>query len=681
MSKIVEAAVKLTGTVSPELKAACDSAKKTIKSLDFKNVMKSAASAAGSMALAVGKGAIEAGKYLVDLGQQYRDAENIIRLGTGATGDQLQDFMGNMKNVYARVPEDMNTVAGAVADLNTRLGLTGEANEQLAETFLDLSRIAGTDVSSSIEASSKMFQAWGISTEDMAGSMDYLWKANQTTGTSIDKLMSSAQQLAPTFQDLGFDFESSVALMGQLDKSGVDVSSTLSAMKKAVSSLNKDGKSGIEGFQQYCDQIKNTSSEVEAAQLAMEIFGTKAGPTMAKNIREGKFEVQDLVSELKNSQETISAAAEDTLSFSDHLEIFKHSAQNALEPLGTEMLKGLEGFLPALSGILAGITPMISDIATGLAPIMQDAFGTLRQVFEQVSPVIGDALGQIMPLIGELASTMLPPLASIVSTLLPPLMQIGMAILPPMISVITQIIGAVQPIISAILPSLQAMIQAVIPVIQSLMQVGLSIFQSVVVPILGPLGQLVNALLPPLTGLFQGVCNVAGQVLGAMQPVVSVFGSVAGAIGRAVSALGDFLAKAGEVAGGVLGSIGSFLGFAHGGFTVGPSIAGEDPNYPTEAVISFNPAVRSRNLAYWATAGEMLGADVGSFVTSKTDKSNTTIDLSGISFSPNITIHGNGDADSIVDILRSYMPEFVDLIVDAIKEQEEGEYATASFVY
>ena len=48
-------------------------------------------------------------------------------------------------------------------------------------------------------------------------------------------------------------------------------------------------------------------------------------------------------------------------------------------------------------------------------------------------------------------------------------------------------------------------------------------------------------------------------------------------------------------------------GHAKGGFTNGLAIAGEDPHYPVEAVISFNPAYRKKNIEYWERAGRMLG--------------------------------------------------------------------------
>ena len=60
-------------------------------------------------------------------------------------------------------------------------------------------------------------------------------------------------------------------------------------------------------------------------------------------------------------------------------------------------------------------------------------------------------------------------------------------------------------------------------------------------------------------------------------------------------------------------------GHAKGGFTNGIAIAGEDPHYPVEAVISFNPAYRKKNIEYWERAGRMLGvyqnsADVQSYL-------------------------------------------------------------------
>ena len=119
--------------------------------------------------------------------------------------------------------------------------------------------------------------------------------------------------------------------------------------------------------------------------------------------------------------------------------------------------------------------------------------------------------------------------------------------------------------------------------------------------------------------------------------------------------------------------------YATGGFTSGPSIAGEDPRYPTEAVISFNPAYRSQNLSYWAEAGRMLGASSEADYEPISSGSGTAVvyDLSGLSFSPQIKVEGDTDEDALIRKLRDLEPEFIDFILEALSRREGGAYVTA----
>lgn len=86
---------------------------------------------------------------------------------------------------------------------------------------------------------------------------------------------------------------------------------------------------------------------------------------------------------------------------------------------------------------------------------------------------------------------------------------------------------------------------------------------------------------------------------------------------------------------------------AKGGFTNGPSIAGEAGR---EAVISFQSGVRSQNISTWAKAGQMLGVD------SLNGTELQQIDSGGFggdnfTFAPQITIQGNAD-ESVIDDLE-----------------------------
>ena len=103
-------------------------------------------------------------------------------------------------------------------------------------------------------------------------------------------------------------------------------------------------------------------------------------------------------------------------------------------------------------------------------------------------------------------------------------------------------------------------------------------------------------------------------------------------------------------------------GYATGGFTSGVSIAGEDPRYPVEAVLSFNPAYRQQNLAYWAQAGRMLGADSSDYSLGGSSSGGTTIDMGGVTFAPNITVTGRADKETIMAAIEAEYPEFIDML-------------------
>jgi len=91
--------------------------------------------AAGGAAIAAG--IAMGGKALLDLGDSFDNAFDTIRVGTGATGAELAGLQKDFKAVFADVPTDMASVGTAIADLNTRLGLTGKPLQDLAKQFLD----------------------------------------------------------------------------------------------------------------------------------------------------------------------------------------------------------------------------------------------------------------------------------------------------------------------------------------------------------------------------------------------------------------------------------------------------------------------------------------------------------------------------------------------------------------
>ena len=586
--KTMQAVVNLAGSIDPSLGKAIEQAQKKISGLNVKALAVGAA--VGGIAVATGKAVIEAGKYMKDLGASFDDAADAIRIGTGATGDALDGLLDDFDAVYKSVPTTMEDASKAIADYNTRLGLTGPQLQEISKQAIQVSDMLGDDLGSVIEESSQAFQQWNIDADDMGGAMDYIFKVSQSTGMGFTDLMADMQKFGPQLQEMGYSFETASALMGQLDKAGVNTDEVLGAMKKSVATLAKEGISASDGLAMYYEKIKNAGTAAEAASIASEIFGTRAGSTMAAAIRDGSLAVADLTAELQENGETIAGAADDTYDFAERLQVMKQGLEVALKPMANTVFDGLNKFMPTLQKLMEQITPAISKAVEAAAPFV-DEFLTGA----------ANALEDVLPLISQLAADLLPVLTQLMSTLLPPLLN------------------------------------------------------------------LVQTLTPLLTPL-----------LSILEPIASVLGTIVGWVSKIVSFGSGVISKIAGLFGGGGGSA-SVSGYATGGFTRGPSIAGEDPRYPTEAVISFNPAYRSQNLSYWAEAGRMLGASSEADYEPISSGSGTAVvyDLSGLSFSPQIKVEGDTDEDALIRKLRDLEPEFIDFILEALSRREGGAYVTA----
>ena len=674
--KELQAVVNLAGSIDPSLGKAIESAQKKISGLNVKALAVGAA--VGGIAVATGKAVVEADKYLKDLGSQFDEAADAIRIGTGATGDALDGLLDDFDEVYKSVPTTKEDASKAIADYNTRLGLTGPQLQEISKQALQVSDMLGDDLGGVIEESSQAFQQWNIDADNMGGAMDYIFKVSQSTGMGFTDLMSNMQKFGPQLQEMGYSFETASALMGQLDKAGVNTEEVLSAMKKSVGALAKEGISASDGLAMYYEQIKNAGTAAEAASIASEIFGTKAGSTMAAAIRDGTLAVGDLTESLLENGETIAGAAEDTYDFAERLQIMKQGLEVALKPMANTVFDGLNKFMPVLQKLMEQIVPVISDAVEAAAPFVEEFLMGAADALEGVLPLISQLAADLLPILTQLMSTLLPPLLSLVQTLLPPLMQIVGAILPPIASLLSTILPMITQIVSAVLPVLVQIISALLPVITPLLEVALQIVNDVIMPLLPPLMQIVQALLPPLVSLLNLVMPILRPLLALFQPIASVLGTIADVIAKIVSFGSGVISKIAGLFGGGGGG-GGVSGFATGGFTSGPSIAGEDPRYPTEAVISFNPAYRSENLEYLAKAGQMLGASNESDYELLSGGSSTSVvyDLSGLSFSPQIKIEGDTDEDALIRKLRELEPEFIDFVLEALSRREGGAYVTA----
>lgn len=311
--------------------------------------------------LAVGLGAgIAAGVGAFALGDTFDKAFDQIRVGTGATGAALEGLEEDFRQVFQAVPTDANGAATAVADLNTRLGLTGKPLQDLSAQFIDLSRITGTDLASNIHGLTRVFGDWEIGTDGQAAALDKVFRAAQASGIGLDQLQSSVVQFGAPLRNLGFGFEESLSLLAQFDKAGVNTETAFSGLRRGVANLAKDGEAVPETFRRVVDEITALGPGAEATAKSIELFGTRAGPDLADAIAGGKFEIDALMDAVTNGSDTISTAAADTESFGEKWQKLVNSTLVALQPAATAVFDGI-------GAAIEGLTPFITSASEKFA--------------------------------------------------------------------------------------------------------------------------------------------------------------------------------------------------------------------------------------------------------------------------------------------------------------------------
>lgn len=585
-SKVMETVVKLAGSIDPSLAKSITNAEKSLKGLNLKAIAMGAAFATATIA---------ATKALYDLGKEFDNAYDAIRIGTGATGEALEALKDDFKDVYGSVPTTMEDASKAIADYNTRLGLTGKELSELSKQAIAVSGMLEEDLGTTIETSSQAFQQWGIEAKDMGKQMDYIFKVSQSTGMGFNELMLNMQQYGPQLQDMGYSFEQASAMIGQMEKAGVNTTEVLAAMKKAVGTLAKEGISASAGMQIYYEKIKNAGTAAEAAALANEIFGARAGSTISDAIRKGTLDIEAFTKSLNESDESIMGAMWDTADAAEKFGMLQQKLKLLIEPLGSKVFDHIANLMPTIYKLFEKLTPVIEDLATELTPLADEIFVAIVDIIEPLAPIL---------------------------------------------SFLAKVIGSV----------LSGAIRAIMPIFHNLIAVLSNVIDFITNVFTGQWGAAWQNVVNIVKNIFEGVLNI----------IKAPFRTVFEYADKMKSKLGI-----GQKA--IEGS--PIPAYASGGFTNGLSFAGEAG---TEAVISFDPAYRAKNIDIWQKAGQLLG--IGS-------SSGGSYNLGGFTFSPKLYISESMSADDVINKLKDAEGEFCDIIDEWLARKTAGSYASSSFSY
>lgn len=318
---------------------------------------------------------------------------------TGASGQALDKMTASMENIATRIPTDFETAGAAVGEVNTRFGLTGQALEDLSEKFVKFAELNGTDVSSAVDQTQKVMEAFGVKTEDAGAMLDTLNAVGQSTGISMDTLTSAMVTNSAALNEMGLSASDSAYFIGNLEKSGIDTSQAMTGLKKATVEAAKEGKTLPDVLRGFSETMNSTKSDTEKLQEAIDIFGSKAGPAIYQAMKTGTLSLDELGTSLQDNLGNLDKTYEGTLDGTDKLK----TTFNELKIAGAELGGAIGDTLAPILESLAGVIRKVAKWFENLDPKTKEMIVKIGLLAAAIGPVVF-VVGKVISVIGTVMS-------------------------------------------------------------------------------------------------------------------------------------------------------------------------------------------------------------------------------------------------------------------------------------
>ena len=259
-------------------------------------------------------------EMIIEMMIAFDEANSTLVEKTGASGAALDEFNQIAAETAMVLDEiDVAGAAGIVGELNTRLGLEGEALEKATVLMGKFADVTGTEAEAAVVKMTKVMNKWGIGAENMEGLMDDIVIAGQQTGISFDTLASELIHNKSTFERMDFTIEDSIALLGTFERAGVESGTVMNGLRTATAKWAKEGISAQDGLNDMVTRISAAKDSTEALAIAEEYFSGKTASEFADAVRAGCFEFDNLSAAMENSNGVMMDTEERADTFSEQM--------------------------------------------------------------------------------------------------------------------------------------------------------------------------------------------------------------------------------------------------------------------------------------------------------------------------------------------------------------------------
>lgn len=699
--KVYSAVIQIGGVMSDSLRQSVSQVNQQLGLVDKKTLATAAKFAALASGAAAAAGAMAVS--FIKSGNDYIRTMNGISAQTGVTGEQLQQFGAIARSVYTSGKgENFQEVADALVNIQQASGLAGAELEAATNSAMLLKDTFAMETNETTRAATALMKNFGITAEEAYG---IIAVGAQNGANKNGDLLDTLNEYSVHYKALGLDADQFIqSLIAGADAGSFSIDKIGDAVKEFTIRAKDGSKTSAEAFAAINLNAETMTAAFAAGGDAAEaaFFQTiKALNAMEDPVAKNAAGValfgtmfEDLEAGVLDTMASMAGANIDAAAALRQMEAVKYndigyaitqisrSFSDAMIPAAEKAGQTVYKYMPQIRASIERVVPAVTALAESFAAALPGIIDFMASAANEIAYFTGfivDGWPVIAPILSGLAT--------------------GFAVFKiatGAVSLLTGVMGA----FGVTMTVSMAPILGVAAAIGAVVAAGVVLYQNwdTVMAYAGRLGAYLGgvwqsikdgcaAMTSSVTGLFSTAFSAIPSILKApINAAISLINSAINAINSIGFTIPDWVPGMGGKTFAV--NVPNIPMLAAGGFTTGPSIAGEAGQ---EAVISFDPAYRAQNIGYLQEAAARLGVADDMTVNYYADQlaalgvdsltptsTSITYNLGGLVFSPTVTVAGGDTSkDSIIEQLRNYHGELLELIEELLQEKEAGSYGTS----
>ena len=306
-----------------------------------------------------------------------------------STSDATDQMVNDVRNLAIEFSKSFGIAAKETASLAADLAATGLEGQKLLASLRETTRLAVLgDVSNqdAMKTTLSLQNAFKISTDDLAESVNFLNAVENQTSLSLQDLTTAIPKAGPVIKALGGDVKDLSLLMVALKEGGISAAEGANALKSGMASLINPTKQASATAKQYGIDINaivqanrgQLMPTIMAFQQQLELLDDFGKAQVIENVF-GKYQFARLSALFDN----LNASASQTNAVLGLMgKSSKELAATAYQEMDTLMNSSSKRFQRAIEGIKAQFISIGQSITESITPILENVTGKIAKAIE-----------------------------------------------------------------------------------------------------------------------------------------------------------------------------------------------------------------------------------------------------------------------------------------------------------